>query len=192
MATKVMIIRHGEKPNDNGSVHGVNERGDHDQDELSVRGWRRAGALVRFFAPPQGVFPHAALATPAVIFASAARGHITSLRSEHTVLPLAQFLNIAVDLHYQRGDEKKLVEAVKGAKGVVLIAWEHEAIPDIAAGIAGNDHTCPKKWPDSRFDLVWVLDPKAGSSNWALTQIPQLALPGDRSDTIDLVKTGKP
>jgi broad specificity phosphatase PhoE len=192
MATKVMIIRHGEKPNDNGSIHGVNEKGDHDPDELSVRGWRRAGALVRFFAPPQGVFSHAALATPAIIFASAAHGHITSLRSEHTVLPLAQFLNIAVDLHYQRGDEKKLVEAVMGAKGVVLIAWEHEAIPDIAAGIAGNDHTYPKKWPDARFDLVWVLDPKAGSSNWTLTQIPQLALPGDRSDTIELVKAGKP
>ena len=32
MATKIMIIRHGEKPSTNGSVHGVDENGSHDAD----------------------------------------------------------------------------------------------------------------------------------------------------------------
>ncbi len=36
MATKIMIIRHGEKPTDNDDVKGVAEDGRHDPDELSV------------------------------------------------------------------------------------------------------------------------------------------------------------
>ncbi len=41
--------------------------------------------------------------------------------------------------------------------GVVLIAWEHKSIIDLANVILGNDRFSPQKWPDSRFDLVWVL-----------------------------------
>ena len=69
MATKIMIIRHGEKPSDDGSIHGVDPHGGHDPDELIVRGWQRAGALVRLFAPPNGAFSDHALATPENIFA---------------------------------------------------------------------------------------------------------------------------
>ncbi|MCU1291717.1 MAG: hypothetical protein JWP08_567 [Bryobacterales bacterium] len=188
MATKIMIIRHGEKPSDDGSVHGVDENGSHDPDELTVRGWQRAGALVRFFAPPNGTFSHPALATPTAIFAPAASGHAKSVRSQHTVQPLARYLNRPIDLHHERGDEDKLVRAATATLGVVLIAWEHEAIPDIAAAIVGNSHTCPKKWPDSRFDVVWILDQKA-DTGWTLTQAPQLALPGDAGDVIPVVKT---
>ena len=191
MATKIMIIRHGEKPSDNGSVHGVDESGAHDPDELSVRGWQRAGALVRFFAPPNGTFSHPALATPTSIFAPLPSGHVKSVRSQHTVQPLARYLNRTVDLHHEKGDEDKLAQTATATQGVVLIAWEHQAIPDIAAAIVGHDHACPKKWPDSRFDMVWILDQKTGSG-WALTQVPQLVLPGDVGDVIPATKTGAP
>jgi hypothetical protein len=184
MAKKVMIIRHAEKPSDDDSIRGVTENGAHDPDELSVRGWQRAGALIRFFAPANGVYAHPALATPDAIFACAANDHAKSVRSEHTVRPLAQFLNKTIDLH-KKGAEDKLVQAVIATQGVVLIAWEHNVIPDIAAGIVGNNHTCPTKWPDSRFDVVWVLDHQA-ASGWMLTQVPQLVLPDDRGDVIEL------
>jgi broad specificity phosphatase PhoE len=189
MATKIMIIRHAEKPSDDDSVQGVEENGAHDPDELSVRGWQRAGALVRFFSPPNKAFSHPALATPGTIFACSPNEHAKSLRSQHTVRPLAQFLNKAV-VFREKGAEDKLVQAVMAAQGVVLIAWEHDGIPDIAAAIVGNGHTCPKKWPDSRFDLVWILDQKP-ASGWTLAQAPQLVLPGDREDVIELVKTGE-
>jgi hypothetical protein len=191
MAAKIMIIRHGEKPSDDGSVHGVDENGTHDPNELTVRGWQRAGALVQFFAPPNGTFSHPALAPPTALFAPAPSGHVKSVRSEHTILPLARYLNKTIDLHHERGDEAELAQSVTAAKGVVLIAWEHDAIPDIAAKITGHDHSCPKKWPDSRFDVVWILDQKA-VSEWTLTQAPQLLLSGDRRSVIELVETGKP
>jgi broad specificity phosphatase PhoE len=189
VATKIMFIRHGEKPDDNGSVRGVDENGTHDPNELTVRGWQRAGALVRFFAPPNGKFSHADLATPTALFAAAAHGHIKSVRSEHTIQPLARYLNKSTDLHYGRGDEDELVRTVKATQGVVLIAWEHEAIPEMAATIVGNSDICPRKWPDSRFDLVWILEQRPASA-WALTQVPQLLLPGDRAEIVELAKAG--
>ncbi len=183
MATKVMIIRHAEKPNDDEMIRGVSEDGDHDPNELSVRGWQRAGALVRFFAPSNPSFAHLNLAIPDVIFACGADDHAKSVRSEHTVLPLSRFLNKAIDLTHHKGDEKSLVQSAIDAQGVVLISWEHKVIPGIANSILGNTTTCPEKWPDSRFDLVWVFDLQPGST-WTFTQIPQMLLPGDRSQIV--------
>lgn len=190
MATKVMIIRHAEKPNDDASIHGVDESGNHDPDELSVQGWLRAGALIRLFAPHNGVFANPALATPDVIFACAPGKNATSVRSQHTVTPLAQLLKKPIDLRFQKSDMDLLVRSVAAIAGVVLIAWEHNVIPDIAAGIVGDGHTCPKKWQDARFDLVWVLD-RGDGAEWRLTQVPQLVLPGDREDIIPAVRTGR-
>lgn len=181
MATKIMIIRHAEKPSDDGKIRGVDENGSPDPDELSVQGWQRAGALIRFFAPLNQSFTHPALATPDVIFACAPSGHATSVRSQHTVTPLAEFLKQSVNLQYDKNDEKKLVRAVTAAQGVALIAWEHNMIPEIVADIADNDSICPKKWDDSRFDLVWVLDSQPNES-WKFTQVPQMVLAGDQAE----------
>lgn len=188
MATKIMIIRHGEKPSDDGSIRGVDQHGSHDPTELNVRGWQRAGALVRLFASPNGANPNHALATPQHIFACGPCGHTKSVRSVHTVQTLAEFLNRNVDQTIQKGDEKKVAKAAMSAEGPVLIAWEHDAIPEIVAAISGEDHVCPKKWPDSRFDIVWVLD-KTGSG-WSFSQVAQMLLPGDRSELIEFVKAG--
>jgi len=63
--------------------------------------------------------------------------------------------------------------------GVVLIAWEHKSIIDLANVILGNDRSSPQKWPDSRFDLVWVLDRQLHPTSWKLTQVAQMLLPND-------------
>lgn len=189
MATKIMLIRHAEKPDKDGSIRGVDETGAHDPSELSIRGWQRAGALVRFFAPPARAFSHPALATPDVIFACSPNDHAKSVRSAHTVELLARFLNQDINLDHSVGAEEGVARAASASHGVVLIAWEHDALPDIAAAIVGDSHTCPAKWPDPRFDLVWVLDRKA--PGWTLTQTPQLLLPGDQADTIPLTRTGR-
>ena len=190
MASKIMIIRHGEKPSDDGHIRGVDQHGSHDSSELNVRGWQRAGALVRLFAPPNGAISNHALATPQHIFACGPNDHTKSVRSVHTVQTLAEFLNRSVDQTIQKGDEKKLAKAASSAQGPVLIAWEHDAIPDIVAAISDEDHLCPKKWPDSRFDVVWVLD--KNGSGWSFSQVAQMVLPGDRAELIEFVKGGKP
>jgi hypothetical protein len=78
-ATKIMIIRHAERPPDDGSANGVTLAGAQAPEELIVRGWQRAGALVRLFAPAGGHFADPHLATPDTIFAS---------KVAHTIAPV--------------------------------------------------------------------------------------------------------
>ena len=184
MATKIMIVRHGEKPDKRDSIHGVDPQGKHDKDELSIRGWQRSGALVRFFHPLDGKFSHPSLAKPDAVFAAAPSGHAKSLRSEHTVLSVAVSLGKHVNTRHSKGEEDKLVKQVLASDGVALIAWEHNSIIDLANLILGNKKTSPQKWPDSRFDLVWVFDRQPHSAGWKFTQAPQMLLPGDRPKTI--------
>ena len=182
---KIMVIRHAEKPSDDGSIEGVTAVGEKDKHELIVRGWQRSGALVRFFAPLHGV-TDPRLAQPRTIFASKVDDASKSLRPQHTVLELATVLGPTAQfvLDYSKGKEDKLVEAAIGANGPVLIAWEHEAIPKIANHILGNKTTVPQTWPGSRFDLVWVFDLADGSSAWSFAQVAQQLLSGDSSEVI--------
>jgi hypothetical protein len=60
-ARKIMIIRHAEKPDPSANIVGVTEGGDVDKDDLTVRGWQRAGALVRFFNPVAPPAPESAI-----------------------------------------------------------------------------------------------------------------------------------
>jgi hypothetical protein len=178
-ATKIMLIRHAEKPSDDGSVQGVSPAGTPDTEALIVRGWQRAGALVRFFAPVRGALVDQRLATPRAIFASAVAKHSKSSRPQQTVLEIAAVLKLSLILDFPKGDEAALVAKAIAEDGPVLIAWEHEAIPAIANRIIGNSTTCPQNWPGSRFDLVWVFDRQGPSAAWSFSQVPQMLLSGD-------------
>jgi hypothetical protein len=179
-ATKIMLIRHAERPNKKDK--GVNAQGKRDREELIVRGWQRSGALVRLFAPRHKKFVDPRLAQPKTIFASAVTKRSTSWRPQHTVLAWAKELKLELDVRFPKGDELDLAEAAIAAKGPVLIAWEHEAIPDIVNAIVGNKKTCPKKWPGSRYDLVWMLDRRAPGAKWGFRQVPQMLLHGDSEE----------
>src|SRR5262249_7886597 len=122
------------------------------------------------------------LETPDVIFASAVANHSKSRRPQQTVLELASALNLKLDLRFAKGDEAELVESAIAADGRVLIAWEHEAIPDIANRMLGSSSICPQKWPGSRFDVVWILDRQ--TRGWSFAQALQLLLSGDRPNPI--------
>jgi hypothetical protein len=184
-ANKIMVIRHAEKPSDDGSIAGVTAAGAEDKHELIVRGWQRSAALARLFAPLKA-FTDPRLAQPKTIFASKVDDKGSSLRPQHTVLELATLLGPKAQfvLDYSKGKEDKLVEAAIAANGPVLIAWEHEAIPDIANRIFGNKTTVPQHWPGSRFDLVWVFDRADEGNAWSFAQVPQQVLSGDSSDVI--------
>lgn len=180
--TKLMVIRHAEKPSEDGSVLGISESGGQNPEELTAKGWQRAGALVRLFAPLEGRFSDPRIATPDVLFASAVAPQSKSLRPWHTILPLSRLLNKTIDLRHPKGDEIALVTAAIAAEGVVLIAWEHKAILGIANQIVGNTTTCPQEWPGERFDMVWIFDRSPGLDQWSFSQVPQMLLSGDQSD----------
>lgn len=183
-ASRIMLIRHAEKPSEDGAIKGVAADGKNDDEELIVRGWQRSGALVRFFAPRNGIFADPRLAQPKTIFASGVGKHSGSLRPQHTVLELATALNLKLDLRFLKGDEADLAKAVAAAPGPVLVAWEHEGVPDIVDAIVGSDKLCPQKWPGARFDMVWVLDRQNAADAWTFAQVPQLLLSGDSAKPI--------
>ena len=182
-ASKIMIIRHAEKPDDAGTVFGVTIEGHQDPEELTVRGWQRAGALATFFAPPDAHFRDQRIEKPVTIFASRVAPHSKSLRPQHTVEPLAELIGREkLRLDFSEGEEQSLVAAAVAVDGVILISWHHEAIPAIKDLLLG-DHSPPRKWDKERFDLVWAFTRTA--TGWRFEQVPQLLLAGDKPDPIE-------
>lgn len=180
--SKIMIIRHAEKPPQSGRPHGVRARGASDSQSLTTRGWERAGALARFFAPRGDAFAHPALSRPDAIIAAGrdAGASNASRRCVQTARPLAQLLGVEITERFVKGDEAAMVEDALSRSGVLLIVWAHEDIAGIFATLPGAP--VAPAWPDDRFDMVWCLD--RDGARWRLTQVPQLLLAGDRDDPI--------
>jgi hypothetical protein len=176
-AAKIMLIRHAEKPNGDGGP-GLMPSGVENPRALTLTGWKRANALVGLFNPADGALPRPPLAKPGSLFASGSE----SLRPKQTIAPLAAALNLSIRT-FLKGQEPELVAAVKAAEDPVLISWQHEAIPEIAALIRGGPDGVPPHWPTRRFDLVWVLDLEA-SGAWSFTQVPELVMPADSTNPI--------
>jgi broad specificity phosphatase PhoE len=181
--TRIMLIRHAEKHN-GGRERGVNIEGIHTHHELTVRGWQRAGALVRYFAPMGGMPDGSPISTPRTIFASAATAESPSLRAQHTVELLAAALGIDIDHRHADGHEGAVARAALAAPEPVLISWHHSHLPTLARAIAGPDLPCPDDWPEDRFDVVWVLDRPEEGSPWTFSQVPQRLFAHDRSEPI--------
>jgi broad specificity phosphatase PhoE len=171
-AAKIMLIRHAEKPSDDGAP-GLMPSGVENPRSLTLTGWKRANALVGLFSPPDGALPKPPLAKPRSLFASGSE----SLRPKQTVAPLAAALNLPIRT-FQKGQEPELVAAVKAADDPVLMSWQHEAIPEIAALIRGDADGVPSRWPGHVYDLVWVFDLQS-SGAWSFAQVPELLMPGD-------------
>jgi hypothetical protein len=179
--SKVMIIRHAEKPMPGGPETGVDRDGNQDPEALIVRGWQRSGALARLFAPVDGHFHSGALACPASIFAPGIGPGSQSKRPWQTLQPLSELLGLEISDACLKGEEQELAAAILRQDGVVLVAWEHKAIPAVLAGVTGHSVASPG-WPEDRFDIILVLD--RTSSGWTLTQVPQMLLKGDRRDLL--------
>jgi hypothetical protein len=151
-ATKVMIIRHAEKPE--GSVQGVDINGNDGAEFLIVQGWQRAGALVRFFAPSSAQFQRAGIAQPQFLFAS---GPVIkkdkktgtgskSYRPEQTITPLSEFLGDTVPLNvdFVEGEEAQVAAAAVACDGVALIACPTAALMPLLVEIRAALNPCAK------------------------------------------------
>lgn len=184
MADRLMLIRHAEKPHDD--ELGVDAHGQPAPGSLSVQGWQRAGALVRLFAPPDGLAPAPHLQTPQRIFAARPTPPHPSTRPRDTVAPLAEALGLAVDERFGVDDPlPPLADALHAIPGAVLLCWRHDELPALAQGLAQGlnpDIAVPPRWPDDRFDLVWVFERTA--RDWHFVQVPQRVLAGDRTRTL--------
>jgi broad specificity phosphatase PhoE len=176
-AAKIMLIRHAEKPNGDGGP-GFMPNGAENPRALTLTGWKRANALVGLFNPADGASPRSPLAKPGSLFASGSE----SLRPRQTIAPVATAVNLSIRT-FLKAQEAQLVAAAKKAEDPVLICWQHEAIPEIAALIRGSAEGIPPRWPSHRFDLVWVFDLQP-SGAWSFAQVPELVMPGDSTNPI--------
>jgi hypothetical protein len=187
-ATKIMIIRHAEKPTTTPPLNGVTITGEQDGDSLIVRGWQRAGALVPLFSPSEGPLQNAELATPQFIYATST-SHSEGNRPEETITPLAEKLGLVPDESFANTEEQEAAASALSCNGVVLICWPHGKIPKLASYIplsSNNKNPIPSSWPGDRFDVVFVfdLDTSSGNGGYIFTQVPQLLLAGDSADLI--------
>lgn len=205
-ATKIMVIRHAEKPASydlgtyaQGKLAGVNLEGNQDSECLVTLGWQRAGALVGLFAPPHG--PAAGLATPTSLFAAdpaESKSKEPSQRPFETITAVADALGLKIDTSCTKKHYADVVAAAIACEGTVLISWQHQDIPWVNAdGKPGlSQEICtqsgtpafidiPCTWPSERYDLVWVFDRPTGSGPFtSFSQVPQQLLAGDLPSTI--------
>lgn len=173
----IMIIRHAEKPAPGGADLGVNEQGESDPASLTVRGWQRAGGLCRLFSEPP--LP---LSVPASIVASGTvkkdGSGTRSKRPSQTIAPLARRLGLEPDLTHSKGQEQPAAESILIAPSPVLVSWQHESIPSLAAALAGSADIAPRAWPDDDFDSIWMLEADQ-ENTWSFVRTSQAVLDGD-------------
>ena len=131
---RVIIIRHGEKP----------DKGDN----LSCKGFNRAiqlpDVLQRKFGIPDRIY------TPSLNLGSSTG----AARMYQTIIPFAVKYNLKINTKYEVKDEKQIADAIRKQTGTVLLVWEHKAITKIVKelGVEGK-----MDWDDSDFDSIWIV-----------------------------------
>jgi len=160
----VFIIRHAEKPMD-------------DKDpNLAPQGYKRASALPALFLPTPGSSNLPRFPRPNVLFASDPSKH--SNRPIETITPLAAALHQTIHHDYTDLEFSALANHVlsgKYAGKVVLICWHHGEIPHLAKALGATD--APKKWDDTVFDQIWMLEWIDGKVQFST--LPEHLLLGD-------------
>ncbi len=182
--TKIMLIRHAERPAKVGSPYGTTTDGDKDANSLATPGWQRAGALACLLAPAHGSLQNPELATPQSLFATDVGRLSPSNREQQTITPLSSKLGLKMNAEHVKQDHESMLKDAMACDGVVLICWDHKFIPAVANEILGNTTTSPHKWKKKRFDLVWVFDWDPSSETYGFKQVPQCLLSGDSKKPI--------
>jgi len=203
MPTRVMIIRHGEKPLIKGQVpFGLTSDGQEDWESLTIRGWQRAGALADLFKPTRGSLQDPNLGVPDLIYASNPVNAVVgvpalgedddegsnSKRPLQTITPLAAKLVLDPSLTFAKGEEKLLADDILTRNGTVLVCWQHKKIHKIVEHLlrtANSTNPIPQVWPSDRFDIAWVFTPPSTATEpWGFVQVPQRLLNGDKEVVI--------
>ena len=167
----IMFIRHAEKPEK--SEKGVTPDGEHDEHSLSVRGWTRAGALAALFANTR-----APLTRPGRVIATAPSHSYKSKREHDTALPTADRLGVTIEAQAVPETYTELAEQLGDASDATLVVWHHGSIPTfVHAFPLVNPADVPQRWPEDRFDLIWLLVPTEHGYQWR--EVEQDLLHGD-------------
>jgi hypothetical protein len=140
----IILIRHGEEPSDADNPH------------LSKDGRKRADAFVAFLTHDPAMIR---LGTPAAIFATETTKDDNGQRTQETVTPLASALRLPVLTPYHSKDYDELAKRVLSDPSLtgktVVICWNHEWLPQLAAALGVNPE--PPKWKGKVYDVVYLI-----------------------------------
>jgi hypothetical protein len=183
---QIYLIRHGEKPdeatNPKHADFGVDVEGNQSRHGLLPRGWQRSGALVVLFAPAVGVL-RAGIRTPTALYAPdyGSPKDTKEHRTYQTIEGLGARLAVPIATPHAVDREAELTAAVLAeATETVLICWDHERIPTIAAALPMAVGTHIPDWPGDRFDMIWSFTLRPGiAPDYVFSQLPQRLLAGD-------------
>jgi phosphohistidine phosphatase SixA len=153
----ILIIRHGEKPDDESDRH------------LSNQGRIRAKILGEKLPP---MFP-----SISALFAAAPSED--SDRPYETIKPLGEVLGLKIDRSFTDKQHSELAKEILsdstnyGGK-TILICWHHEKIPALARDDLGQV-AAPETWPDEVFDQIWQISYSSdGRSEFAIRSEPPM------------------
>ncbi len=131
---KIVFIRHGEKPEKGGN--------------LTCKGLNRSLMLPALIKQKFGIPNY--IYVPALKLAEKT-GHA---RMFETVIPLASQYNIDIDSKYEETDSAGIATDIMKKQGIVLVAWEHNALRGILHSLGVEYNT---KWPGDDYDTILVV-----------------------------------
>lgn len=141
---RIILIRHAEAPADPNDPH------------LSSVGVKRAERLVSFITTDPAMTK---FGLPVAVFATQTTKHDNGQRTQETVAPLARALKLRVQTPSLGKDytvaAKEILANPAYAGKTVIICWNHEEIPQLAAALGVRPE--PPKWKGKVFDLVYVI-----------------------------------
>lgn len=162
--TQILLLRHGEKPDDPAVV------------QLSERGRQRAQALVALLGRGSALTREAPVVA---LYATRVTKHEHSFRTGETLLPTSKDLGLPVDTRYDTDEYRHLAVSVLGNPAyrgkTVIICWTHHNIAQLASALGVRPEPAP--WKNKTFDRLWVIS--LAKPKPELRDLPQHLLPGD-------------
>jgi hypothetical protein len=148
---QIILIRHADKPADPKDPH------------LSPAGVERAERLVSFVTTDPAM---TRFGLPVAVFATRTTKDDNGQRTQETVAPLAKVLELPVQTPFLGKDYAALAQLILAdpvyAGKTILICWNHEEIPELAAALGVTPE--PPKWKRSAYDLVYLISYRDGKA----------------------------
>ncbi|HXI51413.1 MAG TPA: histidine phosphatase family protein [Candidatus Saccharimonadales bacterium] len=161
---QIILLRHGEKPDEASSVH------------LSARGEERAQALATLLGPGSRFTTNAPIAS---LLATQVTRHDRSHRTSETLAPLGRVLGLPVEPSADSDNYRQLAHRILSDRNwrgkTVVICWTHHDLAQLA-GALGVRPT-PPAWKEKVYDRLWILNFDHGHPT--LSDVPQHLLKGD-------------
>ena len=90
-------------------------------------------------------------------------------------------MGLEIEDSHTHGGEEDLAREVLTRPEPVLIVWHHGTMAKIVRHFPlVNSNDVPERWPDERFDLIWILVRQPGDEpSYRFVSVPQRLLADD-------------